>query len=133
VRTRGNADRHIVLRGGGGRTNFSAADIRAAADLVANEGIARPVMVDCSHGNSSKDYRRQSLVAREVLETFRGGEHRVMGLLIESNLAEGRQDWTSGSLRRGVSITDACIGWDETAGLLQELAGRRQTNGERAA
>jgi len=122
VRTRGNPDRHVVLRGGGGRTNYAAADIRAAADLVAGEGVTRPVMVDCSHGNSSKDYSRQGLVARDVLETFRSGEKRVMGVLIESNLAEGRQDWTSGTLRRGVSITDACIGWDETAVLLEELA-----------
>jgi len=122
VRTRGNPDRHVVLRGGGGRTNYSAADIAAAAQLVAGEGVARPVMVDCSHGNSSKDHARQIPVARDVIATFRGGEIRVMGVLIESNLAPGRQDWATGSLRYGVSITDACIGWEETAGLLEELA-----------
>jgi 3-deoxy-7-phosphoheptulonate synthase len=128
VRTRGNPDRHVVLRGGGGRTNYAANAIVEAAEKVAGEGIARPVMVDCSHGNSSKDYTRQGLVARDVAATFRGGEGRVMGLLIESNLAEGRQDWTAGSLRHGVSITDSCIGWEETAELLAELAGIRARN-----
>jgi 3-deoxy-7-phosphoheptulonate synthase len=125
VRTRGNPDRHVVLRGGGGRTNYAAEDVRQAADLACGQGIARPVMVDCSHGNSSKDHRRQSVVARDVAATFHGGEGRVMGLLIESNLHEGRQDWDeskAGELRRGVSITDACIGWEETAALLEELA-----------
>jgi len=122
IRTRGNPDRHVVLRGGGGRTNYAASDIAAAANAVAGEGIARPVMVDCSHGNSSKDHRRQVAVAQDVLATFRDGEARVMGLLVESNLGEGRQDWGAGTLRYGVSITDACIGWDETAALLEELA-----------
>ncbi len=122
LRTRGNRDRHVVLRGGGGRTNYAEADIRAAAGLVAGEGVARPVMVDCSHGNSSKDYRRQAVVAREVARSFAGGVREVMGILVESNLVEGRQDWNGAQLRYGVSITDACIGWDETADLLVELA-----------
>jgi 3-deoxy-7-phosphoheptulonate synthase len=134
VRTRGNPDRHVVLRGGGGRTNYGAEDVRQAADLACEAGIVRPVMVDCSHGNSSKDHRRQSLVARDVTSTFRGGETRVMGLLIESNLDEGRQDWNAGELRRGVSITDACIGWEETAALLDELAADgRKSRRHRAA
>lgn len=132
VRTTGNPDRHVVLRGGGGRSNFSAADIARAADLVGDEEVSRPVMVDCSHGNSSKDYRRQGPVARDVLATFTGGEGRVMGLLLESNLDEGRQDWAAGDLRRGVSITDACIGWEETSELLDELAaGVRQVTDRR--
>jgi 3-deoxy-7-phosphoheptulonate synthase len=133
VRTRGNPDRHVVLRGGGGRTNYSAEDVRQAADLACGQGIARPVMVDCSHGNSSKDHRRQAVVARDVVATFRAGEGRVMGLLIESNLAEGRQEWEAGELRRGVSITDACMGWEETAALLDELASRSHSRRHRAA
>ncbi|HYB97893.1 MAG TPA: 3-deoxy-7-phosphoheptulonate synthase [Candidatus Limnocylindrales bacterium] len=133
MKTRGNRDRHIVLRGGGGRTNYSAADIAAAADLVASEGVARPVMVDCSHGNSSKDPARQTAVARDVLATMQGGEGRVMGLLLESNLFPGRQDWkVSGRLSYGVSITDACIGWEETAALLEELALSLGAQGETA-
>jgi 3-deoxy-7-phosphoheptulonate synthase len=122
IRTSGNPDRHVVLRGGGGKTNFASTDICAAADRVASEGIARPVMVDCSHGNSAKDYRRQPGVARDVLASFCAGERRIMGVLVESNLAEGRQDWNADSLRYGVSITDACIGWEESAALLEELA-----------
>jgi len=122
IRTRGNPDRHVVLRGGGNATNYAIGDIARAADMVAGEGIARPVMVDCSHGNSSKDYRRQSGVAREVARALQLGERRLMGLLIESNIAEGRQDWTADALAYGVSITDACIGWDETAALLEEIA-----------
>jgi len=122
IRTSGNRDGHIVLRGGGGRTNYGASDIAAAADRVAAEGVARPIMVDCSHGNSSKDYRRQGEVARDVLATLNRGERRVMGMLIESNLVEGKQDWTCDALRYGVSITDACIGWEETVALLEELA-----------
>src|SRR5207253_6073001 len=103
VRTRGNPDRHVVLRGGSGGTNFGGDHIARAADMVAGEGIARPVMVDCSHGNTSKDYRRQSAVARDVAATFRGGEKRLMGMLIESNIGEGRQNWTSDALAYGVS------------------------------
>jgi 3-deoxy-7-phosphoheptulonate synthase len=121
VRTRGNPDRHVVLRGGAAGTNFSAADIRRAAEAAADGAVARPVMVDCSHGNSAKDFSRQAPVARDVLATFVEGEARIMGLLIESNLAQGRQDWEAGKLRYGVSITDACMGWEETAALLEEL------------
>ena len=124
IRTRGNPDRHVVLRGGSAGTNFGADDIARAAKMVEGEGIARPVMVDCSHGNSAKDYRRQSGVARDVADSFCHGESRVMGVLIESHLEAGRQDWDSATRRYGVSITDACIGWDETAQLLEEIAGR---------
>jgi 3-deoxy-7-phosphoheptulonate synthase len=133
VRTRGNPDRHVVLRGGGGRTNYAAADIRSAADRVADERIARPVMVDCSHGNSAKDYRRQSAVARDVAATFRSGEGRLMGLLVESSLEEGSQAWGKGTLRYGVSITDACIGWHETVSLLGEVAGAVSDRGKQRA
>ncbi|MFN2378167.1 MAG: 3-deoxy-7-phosphoheptulonate synthase [Candidatus Binatia bacterium] len=137
VRTRGNPDRHVVLRGGSGGTNYGRQDIARAAGRVAAQtpgrGIARSVMVDCSHGNSSKDHRRQGLVAREVADTFATGEESVLGLLLESNLAEGRQDWTAGSLRHGVSITDACIGWEETEDLLVELAAMVRTKWRRRA
>lgn len=122
VRTRGNSDRHVVLRGGSTGTNFSEAHVVGAADALEDQGVARPVMVDCSHGNSSKDHRRQSAVAREVVSNFQSGERRLMGVMLESNLGEGRQNWTSGKLQRGVSITDACIGWEETAELLEDLA-----------
>lgn len=123
IRTMGNPDRHIVLRGGGGRTNYDAEHVAKAEAAVAGEGISRPVMIDCSHDNSNKDHRKQGLVAREVLRQFREGRHTIMGLMLESNLNPGKQTWKQGiPLAHGVSITDACLGWDETASLLTELA-----------
>jgi 3-deoxy-7-phosphoheptulonate synthase len=123
LRTRGNPDRHVVLRGGGGGPNFGPAHVAEAAALAASQGIARPVMVDCSHGNSGKDPTRQASVCREVLKQVRRGDRRIMGLMLESNLHGGRQSWKRGApLRRGVSITDGCIGWNETEDLLHEIA-----------
>ena len=123
VATRGNPDRHLVLRGGD-RPNHGPRDVARAAALVAGEGVARPVLVDCSHGNSGKDHTRQAGVCREVLAQVRGGQGAILGVLLESNLEPGRQDWRPGApLRYGVSITDACMGWAETEALLEEIAG----------
>lgn len=123
IKTMGNPDRHIVLRGGGGKTNYDEEHVARAEAAVAGEGIARPIMIDCSHDNSHKDYRRQGLVAREVLRQFREGCQSIMGLMLESNLHSGKQTWEQGkTLAHGVSITDACLGWDETQALLSELA-----------
>ncbi|HUI25279.1 MAG TPA: 3-deoxy-7-phosphoheptulonate synthase [Candidatus Kryptonia bacterium] len=123
IKTTGNPDRHIVLRGGGGKPNYAPADIARAAALVADEGISRPLMVDCSHDNSRKDHTRQPQVCHEVLNQVRGGQQKIMGLLIESNLQPGKQTWKQGArLAYGVSITDACIGWDDTEALLCEAA-----------
>jgi len=123
IKTNGNPDRHLVLRGGGGRVNYNPEDISEAARCLAKEGIHRPVMVDCSHGNSEKDHTRQVPVAQSVVNQFTEGQSAIMGLLIESNLKPGNQKWEAGkSLERGVSITDACIGWEDTEHLLDELA-----------
>jgi 3-deoxy-7-phosphoheptulonate synthase len=123
IKTAGNPDRHIVLRGGGGKTNYDAEHVANAEAAVAGEDIARPIMIDCSHDNSSKDHRRQGVVAREVLRQFREGRQSIMGLMLESNLNPGKQTWKQGiSLAHGVSITDACLGWEETEALLPELA-----------
>ena len=123
IKTAGNPDRHIVLRGGGGKTNYDAEHVAKAEAAVAGEGIARPVMIDCSHDNSSKDHKRQGFVARDVIKQFHEGRQSIMGLMIESNLNPGKQTWKEGiSLAHGVSITDACLGWDETESLLNELA-----------
>lgn len=123
IKTNGNPERHIVLRGGGGRVNYNPADISEAVRCLAKEDISRPVMVDCSHGNSEKDHTRQVPVARSVVKQFIEGQQAIMGLLIESNLKPGSQKWEAGkSLERGVSITDACIGWEDTEHLLDELA-----------
>ncbi|GBL40189.1 phospho-2-dehydro-3-deoxyheptonate aldolase, Tyr-sensitive [Nitrospirota bacterium] len=123
IKTTGNPDRHIVLRGGGGKTNYEAEHVARAEAVVAGDGIARPIMIDCSHDNSSKDHRRQSHVARDVLKQFRKGRQSIMGLMLESNLNPGKQAWQQGkTLAHGVSITDACLGWEETEALLNELA-----------
>jgi 3-deoxy-7-phosphoheptulonate synthase len=123
IKTTGNPDRHIVLRGGGGKTNYTAEHVARAEAVVSSEGIVRPIMIDCSHDNSGKDHRRQGVVARDVLRQFRDGRHSIMGLMLESNLNPGKQTWQQGkALAHGVSITDACLGWDETAALLNELS-----------
>ncbi|WP_447971739.1 3-deoxy-7-phosphoheptulonate synthase [Nitrospira sp. M1] len=122
IKTNGNHDRHIVLRGGGGKVNYQPADIDQAAAALANEKISRPIMVDCSHGNSEKDHTRQTNVARTVLQQICQGQEAIMGLLIESHLNAGNQKWEKGKkLAYGVSITDACLGWDETERVINEL------------
>jgi 3-deoxy-7-phosphoheptulonate synthase len=91
-------------------------------------------MVDCSHDNSGKDHTRQVATGRQVLDQVRSGQTGILGLLLESNLEAGRQDWKPGApLRRGVSITDACMGWDETADLLREAAAAVRAAGSRTA
>ena len=134
VSTTGNPDRHMVLRGGGGRSNHGREDVAEALALVADLGLARPVMVDCSHDNSAKDHTRQGAACREVLAQIRDGQRGILGLLLESNLEAGRQSWKPGApLRRGVSIPDACMGWDETAELLREAAAALRASGRRPA
>jgi len=136
IRTCGNPDRHIVLRGGGAGTNHRREDVERAAALVADQGIVRPIMVDCSHGNSAKNPANQISVARDVLAQLPagGGVQPLMGLLLESHLVGGRQDWKPNQpLRYGQSITDACLGWDETATLLGEIAKAARAARHRAA
>jgi 3-deoxy-7-phosphoheptulonate synthase len=124
VRTRGNPNRHVVLRGGH-EPNYGPEDVKRAAERVASAdpSLKRTVMIDTSHGNSSKDFTRQPEVIRAVIEQISRGNRQIMGLLVESNLVAGRQDWKRGTkLRYGVSITDGCIGWSDTEPLLRELA-----------
>ena len=124
VRTTGNAAAHVVLRGGDAGPNFAREHVVDAAKQAREvTGHARPVMVDCSHGNSGKDHRRQHLVVDDLLEQWRQPDHGLLGLMLESNLKPGRQDWEPNRpLEHGVSITDACVGWDETVGLLSRCA-----------
>lgn len=121
--TEGNGDCHIILRGGTRGPNYSAADVEAACALLRKGGVTERVMVDCSHANSSKDYRRQAEVARDVARQVADGERRILGVMVESHLREGRQDLKPGvALAPGVSITDGCIGWEQTEEVLRELA-----------
>lgn len=123
IKTCGNPDRHMILRGGEAKSNYGPADVAYAAVLAAGEGLARPIMIDCSHGNSRKEHTRQGEVCQEVLEQVVAGQQAIMGLLLESNLKTGKQVFRKGvKLAYGVSITDACIGWEETEELLYKTA-----------
>ena len=120
--TRGNVDGHVILRGGK-RPNYAAEDVDAACALLQRVGLREQVMIDCSHANSAKQPRRQIEVAAELGARIAAGERRILGVMVESHLAEGRQDLVAGQpLRHGVSITDACLGFDDSAALLRGLA-----------
>ena len=125
VSTTGNPDGHLVLRGGKGGPNYNPEAVGAAAAQLAAEGLPARLMVDCSHGNSNKDYRRQGEVLRQVAEQVAGGSLHVMGVMLESHLVEGSQKIPAdlSQLTYGQSITDACIALDTTLALLDELAG----------
>ena len=122
VSTNGNEDCHIILRGGK-HPNYDAASVDAAAKELAASGLEQRLMVDCSHSNSQKMYQRQIDVAREVARQVATGEDRVIGVMVESHLKAGRQDLVPGKpLVYGQSITDACIGWEDSVPLLRNLA-----------
>ena len=120
--TRGNADGHVILRGGK-TPNYDAAHVAAACAALRKAGQREQVMVDCSHANSAKQHRRQIDVAADVAAQLAAGERRIIGLMVESHLQEGRQDLRDGvAPKPGISITDACIGWHDTVPLLRCLA-----------
>jgi 3-deoxy-7-phosphoheptulonate synthase len=122
VSTMGNEDCHVILRGGK-QPNYDASSVDTACKELAAAGLAQRVMIDLSHSNSQKNYLRQIEVGREVAAQITRGEGRIMGVMIESNLKAGRQDLVQGKpLVYGQSITDACIGWEESVPLLEELA-----------
>jgi 3-deoxy-7-phosphoheptulonate synthase len=133
VSTTGNPDGHLVLRGGKGGTNYHREAVEAAAALLAREGLPARLMVDCSHGNSNKDFRRQAEVLHGVAEQVRGGSVHVMGVMLESHLVAGNQKLGDdpSSLAYGQSITDACIDLPTTLELLEHLAGAVRTARER--
>ncbi|GCD41035.1 3-deoxy-7-phosphoheptulonate synthase [Streptomyces paromomycinus] len=124
LRTSGNPDCHVVLRGGTDGPNYGAAHVHRAAELLAGAGLPVRVVVDASHGNSGKQHERQRVVADDLAMRIADGDTTVRGLLLESFLVPGRQDAGAGrQLVFGQSVTDACIGWSGTAQLLRELAG----------
>ena len=126
VETTGNLDRHLVLRGGGGRANYDAASIGEAAEALAARGLPERMLVDCSHGNSARDPRRQPAVVDDLVTQIEGGGRCMLGWMLESYLEEGRQDVGQDPTTRrfGVSVTDPCLGWEDTAGLLRNTAER---------
>lgn len=126
VRTRGNPDCHAILRGGR-EPNYDAQSVSAACEALAAAGLAASLMVDCSHANSAKRHERQRAVAESLAAQVAGGSRHVFGVMIESHLEAGAQPFVPGrddpaSLRRGQSITDACLGWDDTEAALETLA-----------
>ncbi|KAF9527523.1 phospho-2-dehydro-3-deoxyheptonate aldolase [Crepidotus variabilis] len=142
VETTGNPDVHIILRGGAKGPNFAAEYVRDAAAKLAKAGMPQKIMIDCSHGNSQKDHRKQSQVAEDIALQLAESDtaNFIMGVMVESNLVEGRQDIpASGAsgLKYGQSVTDACINWDATVGVLDKLRDgvqkRRENNAKNAA
>ena len=129
--TTGNPDCHIILRGGRGTVNYTAESVAETAAQMEKAGLAPRIMIDFSHANSSKDYRRQSAVCHDVAAQIAAGDKRILGVMIESNLVAGAQQLIPGqpldTLVYGQSITDACINWKETHALLKELAAAIRT------
>jgi 3-deoxy-7-phosphoheptulonate synthase len=130
--TAGNDDCHIILRGGT-RPNYDAKSVADAAAQLEAAGLPPRLMIDFSHGNSSKEYKRQLMVGDDVAAQIAAGDERIIGAMIESHLKEGRQDNVPGTrLEYGKSITDACIGWADTVPLLEKLAAAvRQRRGHK--
>ncbi|SMB95213.1 3-deoxy-7-phosphoheptulonate synthase [Deinococcus hopiensis] len=125
VHTRGNPNGHLILRGGRGGPNYAPQFVAEAAGLMEAAGLPPAVMVDCSHANSGSDHTRQALVWRDALGQRQRGQKAIVGLMVESNINAGKQNIPSdlSQLQYGVSVTDACVGWDETEALLLEAHG----------
>jgi 3-deoxy-7-phosphoheptulonate synthase len=123
VTTGGNPDTHVILRGGRSGPNYSSSHVQKALDLIGAAGLPRRIMIDASHGNSSKDYRRQSAVGDSIAEQLSAGEDGIVGVMLESFLAAGRQEpGDPATLTYGQSVTDACMDIDMTAATLETLA-----------
>ncbi|MBX7208021.1 MAG: 3-deoxy-7-phosphoheptulonate synthase [Verrucomicrobiaceae bacterium] len=123
VRTKGNDSCHVILRGGKVGPNFDAESIKSVVDQLIARNLPPYTMVDCSHGNSLKDYRKQPVVADSLAQQISSGSRSIAGVMIESHLVEGKQNAKPGQpLAYGQSITDACISWETTEGVLDQLA-----------
>jgi 3-deoxy-7-phosphoheptulonate synthase len=123
VVTRGNDACHVILRGGARRANYQAEDVEQTAKVLTRAGLPTRIMVDCSHGNSGKDHTRQPAVARDLAAQIADGSRHIFGVMIESHLIGGRQDVRPGHpLAYGQSVTDACLAWDDTLPVLDDLA-----------
>ena len=124
VQTKGNDGCHLILRGSKKGPNFDAVSVQGVCEKLEQNGLNPSVMVDCSHGNSAKDHRKQPTAAKAVAAQIAGGSRFVMGVMLESHLIDGQQSYKGdGSDTYGQSITDACISWEQTIPVLEELAG----------
>ncbi len=122
ISTAGNEDCHVILRGGKS-PNYDTSSVDAACEIIGSSGLRPLVMVDCSHGNSQKNFQQQKKVADDIAKQLSKGEARVIGVMLESHLNEGRQEHTPGcELEYGKSITDACLGWADTVEVLENFA-----------
>ncbi len=123
-RTRGNAYGHVVLRGGGGRPNYDSVHVALTEQALRDADLPQRIVVDCSHDNSNKDHNLQSLVARDCIEQVVNGNRSIIGLMLESNLLAGNQKIPAdlSQLKRGVSVTDACIDWPTTEKVMRDAA-----------
>ncbi|RYD32946.1 MAG: 3-deoxy-7-phosphoheptulonate synthase, partial [Verrucomicrobiaceae bacterium] len=124
VSTAGNESCHLILRGGKSGPNYDSQSVAAAETMLREQNLSPGVMVDCSHGNSMKDYRNQPMVAADLCRQISDGSRTITSVMIESNLVEGNQALSKdlSSLVRGKSVTDACIGWDDTVEVLDRFA-----------
>jgi 3-deoxy-7-phosphoheptulonate synthase len=121
--TSGNEDCHLILRGGGGRPNYDNPSVHYASRLLEQARVPNRVMIDMSHANSDKDHKKQLKVCSDVCRQLTEGEQRIFGVMVESNLVEGAQKiGPKNTMTHGQSITDACIGWDDSVRCLAELA-----------
>ncbi len=123
LQTRGNDAAHIILRGGNGQPNYDSVNIAMCEETLRKAGLPESIMVDCSHGNSNKDFHLQPLVAEDVVNQIIGGNKSIVGIMLESSLKEGNQKIPTdlSELEYGVSVTDACIGWEDTERLLRAM------------
>jgi 3-deoxy-7-phosphoheptulonate synthase len=120
VKTSGNPYGHLILRGGKTGPNYDEESVTSAAESLINNGLTPKLIIDCSHGNSSKDYKNQSKVFKSVIKQKLNGQNAIFGLMLESHLNPGSQKISSNpnDLQYGVSVTDQCVGWDETEDLI---------------
>jgi 3-deoxy-7-phosphoheptulonate synthase len=125
VHTKGNMDGHVILRGGK-EPNYSEEHVHATAASLEAQKLPSRIMVDCSHANSFKDFRRQSAVAQDIAEQIAHGSRHILGVMVESNLKAGNQPLLVGNLEYGLSITDACVDLEDTARILDTLAEAKQ-------
>ena len=126
IGTKGNPDCHVILRGGTA-PNYDAVSVDAASTTLAGAGLPSALMIDCSHGNSAKQHQRQLDIVADLGARIGAGNRQVFGVMIESHLHPGAQKFSAGkddpaTLQHGVSITDACIGWDDSVKALETLS-----------